>query len=174
MKDQENSSVSAIYFKETSSKAGDFLHELNDPKLLKNRDIPDTAKIELRRHQVARLRSTIDVLKAKRDEFNRRMDDYIGNLTKLANELSSGVTNGDTENDADGEATDSHCILTRVHCLHCSAEKCFEQIKVVFARESEESLSTPTELYVLDHGAFKKGHFCCEKCGTEGLVIKAN
>ena len=34
--------------------------------------------------------------------------------------------------------------------------------------------SAGTELYVLDDGSLKKGHFQCLSCGTESLVIKAS
>lgn len=158
-----------IRFEETSVDAVDFLHELSDPGLLRSREMPESAKLELRRHQVARLRGTISVLVAKREEFNRRMDDYIANLSRLVESLELGLAGTDEPVESDPELA-----RTRVRCLHCEGERYFDELNVVFARESEDSLSEPTELYVLDHGALKKGHFRCTKCGCGSLVIQAS
>lgn len=173
MVDKENvaSPQARIEFQEVSTNASDFLHELNDPDLLRNRDIPEAVKLELRKHQISRLRATISVLTAKREEFNRKMEEYVGNLQRLVATLESKAEDSRGEPGA-GPATEP--TLTRVCCLRCETERRFEGLKVVFARESEESLSRPTELYVLLGGSLKKGHFQCLKCGTESLVIKAN
>ena len=168
MNDREHApSDLLIQFEEVSSNAVDFLHELNDPNLLRNREIPAAAKTELRRHQVARLRSTISILEAKRDEFNRRMSEYLTNLGQLIDKLGGGdAEDAGSNHDADRS--------TQVRCLHCESERDFNHLNVIFARESEESLQSPTELYVLDRGELKKGHFRCTNCGTEGLVIRAS
>ncbi len=168
MAEPNPSHQSRIFFEEVSGNAGDFLHELSDPNLLRNREIPVSAKTELRRHQVARLQATISVLSEKRREFNRRMDEYVQNLEKLVENLESELP---IEPEAEDATDSSGC--TRVCCLHCETERCFEELNVVFARESEESLEQPTELYVLEKGSLKKGHFRCVVCGTESLVIKA-
>ena len=94
------------------------MHELSDPSLLKNRDIPGSAKVELRKHQVARLRATIDVLSAKREEFVRRMEEYIGNLTRLVDELEKNMSQDELANGR--TRLDDPGVLTRVQCLHCS------------------------------------------------------
>lgn len=173
MKNEKDlASTPSIEFNELSADATEFLHELNDPNLLKNREIPSSAKLELRKHQVARLRATIEVLGAKRDEFVRRMEEYIGNLHQLVGELEKNV---DVEaSDQPDPVSGDPCSLTRVQCLHCSTERSFDKLKVIFARESEESFAQPTELYVLQAGALKKGHFVCNTCGTQNLVIKAS
>ncbi len=158
-----------IEFQEVSRNASDFLHELNDPDLLRNRDIPGAVKLELRRHQVSRLRATISVLTAKREEFNRKMDEYLGNLEQLVATLERKADVGPD----DPLPNAAHQTMTRVSCLRCETERRFDGLKVVFARESEESLTRPTELYVLDSGSLKKGHFQCLRCGSESLVIKA-
>ena len=164
-------SPTTIEFQELSTEAGDFLHELNDPNLLKNREIPSRAKREFRKHQLTRLRATIAVLSAKREEFNRRMSEYIENLTRLVENLEKSAQSD--ENLSAGTARE-HLVQTRVQCMHCSTERSFDELKVLFAKESEESFSQPTELYVLDHGSLKKGHFFCSSCGTQSLVIKAS
>lgn len=172
MADKENivSPQARIEFQEVSQNAGDFLHELNDPALLRSREIPGAVKLELRRHQIARLRATVSVLTAKREEFNRRMEEYIGNLQRLVASLEAR-----SDEDASGTVSESTGpTVTRVSCLRCETERCFDGLKVVYARESEESLTKPTELYVLEDGSLKKGHFQCLKCGTESLVIKAS
>ena len=171
MPEKENtvSPQARIEFQEVSRNASDFLHELNDPDLLRSRDIPTAVKLELRRHQIARLRATISVLAPKREEFNRKMDEYLGNLQRLVTTLQHRTDEGPDARPPD--STDR--MMTRVSCLRCETERRFDGLKVVFARESEESLTRPTELYVLHGGALKKGHFRCLKCGTESLVIKA-
>ena len=174
MIDKENitSPQARIEFQEVSANASDFLHELNDPTLLRNRDIPSAVKLELRRHQISRLSATISVLAAKREEFNRRMEEYVSNLGRLVATLEKSLETDKVQ--PESGAPTKHPTLTRVCCLHCETERRFEGLKVVCARESEESLTQPTELYVLDRGSLKKGHFRCLKCGTESLVIKAN
>ncbi len=181
MADKENivSPQARIEFQEVSQNASDFLHELNDPDLLRSREIPNAVKLELRKHQISRLRATVSVLTAKREEFNRKMEEYVGNLQQLVATLQAM----DADDEASGggaagppppasESTDSP--VTRVSCLRCETERRFDGLKVVFARESEESLTHPTELYVLESGSLKKGHFQCLKCGTGSLVIKAS
>ena len=174
MTDKENgaSPEARIEFQEVSANASDFLHELNDPNLLRNRDVPSAVKMELLEAQISRLRATILVLGAKREEFNRKMEEYIRNLTQLVATLEKSFQIDDRQTAPNPQTT--HRALTKVCCMHCAMERRFEGLKVVFARESEESLSQPTELYVLEHGSLKKGHFRCLKCGTESLVIKAN
>ena len=173
MADKENivSPQAKIEFQEVSQNASDFLHELNDPDLLRSRDIPNAVKLELRKHQISRLRATVSVLTAKREEFNRKMEEYVGNLQRLVVTLEDKADDGPDAAPAP-ESTDQ--TFTRVSCLRCETERRFDGLKVVFARESEESLTRPTELYVLEDGSLKKGHFQCLKCGTESLVIKAN
>ena len=80
MADNENivSPQARIEFLEVSQNASDFLHELSDPDLLRSRDIPNAVKLELRKHQISRLRATVSVLTAKREEFNRRGPGLLG------------------------------------------------------------------------------------------------
>ena len=162
----------SIEFKELSSDAKEFLHELNDPNLLKNREVPAAAKLQLKKHQVSRLRSTISVLEAKREEFTSKMSQYIGNLTRLVESLETNI-----EDDATVARTapiSAGSGETRVQCLHCNIERSFTPMNVIFARESETSLGEPTELYVLAGESVKKGYFVCCVCGTQSLVIKAH
>ena len=63
---------------------------------------------------------------------------------------------------------------TKVRCLNCETERNFRKLQIIFARESDESISTPTEVYVLERGALKKGHFACHTCGTDSLVIQSS
>ena len=182
MADKENivSPQARIEFQEVSQNASDFLHELNDPDLLRSREIPNAVKLELRKHQILRLRATVSVLTAKREEFNRKMKEYVRNIERLVATLEAKEADDDAPagRAAAGppppasESTDSP--LTRVSCLRCETERRFDGLKVVYARESEESLTHPTELDVLESGSLKKGHFQCLKCGTGSLVIKAS
>jgi hypothetical protein len=160
-----------IHFFEISATATDFLHELSDPSLLRNRRVPPLAAVELRRQQVEKLRQNIAVLTAKREEFNRKMTDYIGNLEKLVSCLEKRIAR-----DLEGvHAAAAHAPGhgTSVRCLTCRTERLFRDLEIIFARESDESLSLPTEVYVLDEGVLKKGHFACKACGTGSLVIRA-
>ena len=160
-----------IRFQETSASATDFLHELNDPDLLRNRWVSPKAAIELRKQQVTKLRENIVTLSSKRDEFNRKMEEYIHNLEALIHSIEKTISLdssrlGDSKSAAAGQAT-------LVRCLTCDTQAVFKELQIIFARESDESLSLPTEVYVLDSGVLKKGHFQCGSCGTESLVIRA-
>jgi hypothetical protein len=162
-------SDSSIQFKEVSSRAADFLHELNDPEILRNRKIPPAASIELRKEQVARLRENIGVLEAKRDEFNRKMEEYIQNLASLVRGIEKGIA-------AESNKLESGAAVgqdTLVRCLGCESEAIFRGLQIIFARESNESFTLPTEVYVLEGARLKKGHFSCSACGSERLVIRA-
>ena len=176
MADKENivSPQARIEFQEVSQNASDFLHELNDPDLLRSREIPSAVKLELRTHQISRLRATVSVLTAKREEFNRKMEEYVGNLQRLVATLEAKADDDDGSGAAPPASESTDPTFTRVSCLRCETERRFDGLKVVFARESEESLTEPTELYVLESGSLKKGHFQCLKCGTGSLVIKAS
>ncbi len=159
-----------IAFEELSTSATDFLHELNDPALLRHRNMPPRARSELRRQQVRRLKENIDILLAKRAEFNRKMEEYIENLRALIRSIEKGDARGsgtDPERAARGEGT-----ATLVRCLGCESQRLFRNLQVIFARESQESLDLPTEVYVLDGDVLKKGRFRCESCGSSHLVIR--
>ena len=129
------------------------------------------ASIQLRRQQVARLQENISILAAKRREFNRRMEDYIQNLTSLIRSIEKGIS-AETER-LHGITETRTCEATRVRCLGCESETIFKGLQVIFARESDESITVPTEVYVLDGNALKKGHFSCMSCGPDSLVIRA-
>ena len=164
-------SNSSIQFREVSGRAADFLHELNDPEILRNRKIPTVASIELRKEQIARLRDNISVLEAKRDEFNRKMEEYIQNLATLVRGIEKGIAAEAEKAGDDPGATPGHD--TRVRCLGCECEAVFRGLQIIFARESNESFTLPTEVYVLEGTRLKKGHFSCTSCGSERLVIRA-
>ncbi|HVR76553.1 MAG TPA: hypothetical protein VMT52_19645 [Planctomycetota bacterium] len=160
-----------IEFQETSASATDFLHELNDPDLLRNRVIPPRAALELKRQQILKLRSNITFLVAKREEFNRKMDDYVRNFESLVQRLEAGLSPaGGPDASSPGAAARQG---TNVRCLACDTEHVFRELQIIFARESEESIASPTEVYVLDGGVLKKGHFRCGSCGPSSLVIRA-
>jgi len=159
-----------IEFQETAVSATDFLHELNDPNLLRNCTVPPRVAVELRKQQVHRLRENISVLTAKRDEFIRKMENYIENLRALIRSIERNLeVEIQSESDHDAQV-DSQTTLVR--CMSCDAQALFKELRIIFARESEESLSRPTEVYVLDGSALKKGFFCCRSCGAENLVIR--
>ena len=167
-------SLPEILFHETSARATDFLHELNDPSVLRNQLMPPSAAIELRRQQVSKLRNNIAVLTSKREEFNRKMDDYVASLEALIKGLEKSIVQ-DLEKSSGPAAGGASVpgLSTHVRCTKCETERVFREIQIIFARESDESFSLPTELYVLTGGSIKKGHFRCRACGTESLVIRA-
>ena len=159
-----------IQFQTVSSKATEFLHELNDPDLLRNQELPPAATLELRKQQVVKLQQNIAMLVSKREEFSRRMAEYIGNLEALIRCLEKGIaSDGERASEAKAPAIRG----TKVRCLSCETERNFRKLQIIFARESEESIETPTEVYVLEGGSLKKGHFACHCCGTESLVIQS-
>jgi len=161
---------SSIQFQELSTSAAEFLHELNDPNLLRTQRIPPAAQAELKRQQILKLKENISILVAKREEFNRKMEDYIRNLESLIRSLERTPQG---EGDHRGSATAPHLQGTRVRCLSCEAEQIFSDLQIIFARESDESIAMPTQVYVLAQGLLKKGQFRCGRCGTESLVIRA-
>ena len=162
----------SIHFCELSASAKDFVHELNDPSILRNQQMPPAASIEIRKHQVERLKANIEVLVTKREEFNRKMEDYIQNLNSLIRSIEKRIlTDGDKLGDGVAELAGS---ATRVRCLGCGKEVEFEGVQILFARESEDSFTRPTNVYVLDNGQIRKGHFSCQSCGDESLVIRAS
>lgn len=161
---------SKILFQELSTSAAEFLHELNDPALLRNQRIPMAAQAELKRQQILKLKENITILAAKREEFNRKMEDYIRNLEALIRSLEEPASC--EANGYDGLRA-VHAQGTKVRCLSCEAEEIFSDLQILFAKESEESIALPTQVYVLAKGTLKKGQFRCGKCGTESLVIRA-
>ena len=162
----------AIVFQVISAKPTDFLHELNSPDILKSQLMPPGATIELRRQQILKLQESIAVLTAKREEFQRKMEDYIASLEELIRGLERNILSEiEKTGAAEGSALPEAAI--HVRCVRCEAEKVFADLQIIFARESAESLSLPTELYVLEGGSLKKGLFRCEGCGTDNLVIRS-
>jgi hypothetical protein len=156
-----------ILFRETNSDPGEFIHELNDPDLLRMRSLSPPASVQLRREQVARLERNIELLRAKQVEFNRKMDEYIVNLARLIESLEKGIA-----------ADESRCPGephrgTHVRCLRCQAQRTFRRLEIIVARESDDSLTSPTECYVSEMGKLKKGVFYCLSCGSEALVIRS-
>lgn len=159
-----------IRFQETSATATDFLHELNDPALLKAREMPAQAVVALRRKQIHRLRENIVLLTAKREEFNRKLDDYIENLRNLIRAIENGIR--DELEMAARSAAEGEPKATVVRCLSCDAQRVFKDIQVLYAKESDDSLEEPTAVYVLEGTTLKKGHFVCDSCGEGHLVIR--
>lgn len=159
-----------IQFQELSTSAAEFLHELNDPGLLRNQKIPPAAHRALRNQQILKLKDNISVLVQKREEFNRKMEDYIRNLEALIRSLQKSV-------DVEALGLEPSALGaghgTSVRCLSCETEQIFRDLQIIFARESEESIALPTQVYVLSQGVLKKGQFRCGSCGTESLVIRA-
>ncbi len=160
-----------IAFQETSVTATDFIHELNDPKLLKNGTLPPQALAALKRKQILRLRENIVLLTAKREEFNRKMDDYMENLKSLIRSLEKSL-HGELRKGSESPAA-STSAATVVRCMGCDGQRVFKDLQIVYARESEDSMAIPTEVYVLDAGSLKKGHFLCESCGEGQMVIRS-
>lgn len=160
-----------IQFQEISVRATDFFHELSDPALLRGGEMPPRATVELRKQQIARLRENILLLTAKREEFNRKLDEYIENLKSLIRSLERSISRELRRSSQDSDPSTAHATLVR--CLSCDHERVFKHMQVIFARESDESISLPTEVYVLDGTALKKGLFRCDSCGAGNLVIRA-
>lgn len=158
-------SGSGIDFHESDEKVADFIHELADPQLLRTASLPSRVVRELRKGQILRLERNIEVLLEKRREFNQKMDAYIENLRSLIESLAAGGNAG--------EGTATVGGGTRVRCTHCDKERFFEELQVIFARESQETMDAPTECYVSCRGRIKKGVFRCLECGGDSLVIRA-
>ena len=159
-----------IEFQEVSHVATDFLHELNDPALLRGANLPSTVVVELRKHQVLRLKENISLLVGKREEFNRKMESYIENLRALVRSIEKTVCS-EIERFAGDEASQNQATLVR--CMSCDTQQLFKELQIVFARESEDSLASPTDVYVLQGSVLKKGHFSCHECGATNLVIRS-
>lgn len=163
----------AIYFQEISASAAEFLHELNDPDLVRVPNLsPEVTKL-LRREQVAKLQKNIAMLQAKQTEFNNRMDEYISNLRRLIQGLERGMSK-DAHAEAEEEQENENDSATLVQCFKCGKQRRFHDLTVIFARESEESFDNPTHCYVSEAGKIKKGVFSCRECGSESLMIRAH
>lgn len=152
-----------IVFLELSSRAADFLHELSDPGVVRPEALAPEIVEELRAEQIARLRENIVSLRQRQDEFNRKIDEYVGNLERLIRSLEAAP-----ENARNGRGRSA----THVTCPRCAAERDFPHLRIIFARESDESFLSPTDCYVSDHGRLVKGRFRCTACGAESLTIR--
>jgi hypothetical protein len=160
----------SIEFRELGVPSTDFLHELQDPAILKTKPLPPKATAELRRRQVERLRANIFALNGKRDEFNRKIAEYVENLKALIRSIERAIQSQAPQSDAAGAEGETPATLVR--CLGCDTHKVFRDIQVVFARESLDAMDRPTEVYVLEGSTLKKGQFHCAACGTENLLIR--
>ena len=165
-----------IFFQEISDQGTDFLQELNDPALMRADRIPLEVSIQLRDNQIRKLEGNIETLRSKQSEFNRKMEEYITNLRRLIESLerANGI---DSENASDSSPDvappSQQTNGIHVSCLKCEDQKTFPDLRIIFARESEESILTPTECYVAESGEIKKGVFFCSDCGGEMLTIRA-
>ena len=169
-----------IFFQELSAQASEFLHELADPDLVRARSLPPAVAAKLRTEQVRKLEANIATLREKQEQFNRRMEEYVVNLRRLiaSLEVASRRDEGrdpsiDAVGPSDAGDAGGACRGTRVCCQHCESERVFEEIRILFARESADSIHRPTECYVDDAGTIKKGVFFCSRCGGETLTIRA-
>ena len=152
-----------INFEEISSNASEFLHELEDPDLLRNDTLSPDASGELRRQQVGKIRENIGQLRAKQDEFNRHVEGYVRQLENIIEKLGARKS---VKPSKSGETR-----TTRVSCLKCQRDASFD-MEILFARESDECISSPTPCYVSESGMIKKGVFRCDECGSADLRIQ--
>jgi hypothetical protein len=158
----------AITFQKTSHQAAEFLHELNDPALVRLPHLSEDVIRQLRREQALKLEQNIATLRAKQVEFNRRMESYISNLRELVRNLESATeARRDESAGGRGQANGTH-----VRCTSCHAERTFHGLLVLFARDSDDAYNVPTECYVSEAGAILKGRFACRECGSEALTIR--
>jgi hypothetical protein len=161
-----------IEFRELSSETSEFLHELSDPALVRPVELDREATIELRRQQIARLRQNITLLRIKQVEFHRKIEEYVTHIEDLIRSLVAAPIEIAAEV-VIGSATDAAAVSgTRVVCSVCGSERTFPSLRVLFARESEDSIETPTVCYVSVEGRIKKGRFACDSCGEEALMIQ--
>ncbi len=178
-----------ILFQEISDNSADFLHELNDPDLLRARSIPKSVTDQLRQQQARKLETNIATLRQKQIQFNQKMNDYVTGLQRLIGSLKAA--SGAADPSASGAADPFAAVAAgsfgkaatledpalvggvRVHCQGCECERTFDHLRMLFARESDESIHQPTECYVTDCGTIKKGTFFCETCGAEMLTIRS-
>lgn len=166
---------SPIRFNELTSSTGEFLHEMNAPDLLRPGRLSQGVVRSLREEQVERLRRNISVLRHKQDEFNRRIDEYVANLEQLILGLerrSSDPAPPGRESQRPRDGDPELDIGTTVRCLRCGVSHHFDGLTVISARESDESLDSPTQCYVHLDGSLRKGVFRCESCGSEALQIR--
>ncbi len=159
-----------IFFQEISSDTSEFLHELSDPDLVRAQSIPSEVSAHLRSAQVEKLQHNVETLRNKQNDFNRKMDDYVGNLERLIQSLESSKSSAAKAIDATLAEESS---VTRVTCQSCEDQRTFDDLNVLFARESEDSIHQPTQCYVSKSGEIKKGVFFCSSCGGETLTIQS-
>lgn len=155
----------SIYFREISSQAAEFLHELDDPELLRMPHLAPDVRSQLRRAQVARIEESISLLRARQEEFNQKMEEYVANLRRLMTSLLAGAR--------ESQSSPVEAGGTRVRCPRCEREERFANLQILFARECADSFNSPTECYVSEDGEIKKGVFSCRECGGESLLIRA-
>lgn len=161
---------SKIRFQELSSTATEFLHELNDPDLVRAPNLAPAVVSLLRREQVEKLQQNIELLRRKQEEFNSRMEEYISNLRRLVESLQKKAAE---EGALPPRRPPGYAAGTVVNCSRCGCEERFSGLTVIFARESSDALDRPTQCYVSDEGKIKKGIFRCESCGSDALVIRS-
>ena len=99
------------------------------------------------------------------------MEHYIENLRALIKSVEKSIDLEVEKNETESETVRMHSTLVR--CLSCDTQQFFRELEIIFARESDDSLSKPTEVYVLEGQNLKKGHFACQVCGTGHLVIRS-
>jgi len=157
-----------IFFQEISADCSAFLHELTDPSLLRASAIPHDVSTQLRQQQIERLEKNVATLRRKQAEFNARMTEYISHLNRLIEGLTSDERPAPSSGNGAQDAGDG----IHVRCQNCKAEESFPDLQFIFARESDESILQPTECYVSEAGAIKKGVFYCSSCGGEMLTIQ--
>jgi hypothetical protein len=163
--------IAPIHFQEVQSDASDLMQELGSPDARRNVRVPFPVAVELRRNQIRRLQENISILRRKREEFNRRMEDYIDSLEHLIANLRRGVETQE-QHDAVAPHEGDEIGGTVVRCVGCGGEKEFPNVNVLIAVEPDNYLAQPTEVIIECSGELKKGYFKCPKCGEFNLTIR--
>ena len=125
-------------------------------------DIPAGITRVIREEQVARLQSNLQLLKAKQDEFNRRIGAYTQQIEALLTTLAR------EETDAPHPSPQSPVL--HVRCVGCGRERNFDGYTVVKAFEPAQNLDGPTELWVHTPEGLRRGMFRCPECGAASLT----
>ena len=156
----------SIRFEEISANTSELLQEMTLPGLKRSGRLPAHTAAELRKHQIARLEENIQILRKKQAEFHRKMEDYIGSIRNLIDNLRRGPASPESA------GAPENFMGTLVRCVGCGAEKEFPDVEVLFAKEPEDFLTQPTEVIVQQQGQLKKGIFKCPNCGDCNITIR--
>ena len=164
---------STIRFEEIQTDLAELVQQISTPGGERNGKLPFSLSVELRKMQMKRLEDNVRVLRKKQQEFNHRMESYIGGLEKLIATVEQGLARDQSEHQEEEEQASSETSTgTLVRCVGCGSEGEFPHVNVLVALEPGEFLSSPTQVIIEEGGKLKKGVFKCPGCGECQMMIK--